>query len=203
MPVSEEIPKATTTTPPATSATPATPPPRVPPRIPAAATGAARGAKPQAATAPAPARHEGPSRLSLTALLGALWAPLFFLMLLLSFVQLQSATIWQRPLQLIVIPLGWAAPFATTVLGLLALGNIQRSNGAQYGLSLALFCAMLFPLGLLDGIVFWVCWQVGDAMGAPAILFRQAIPTVLCVLGDYYLVTRAWAAVQPTTPGGR
>ena len=190
MPVSEQNPKTTPAPVPAS---------RVPPRMPVQATGAApaAGAKPQAAP-----RHEGPSRLSLTALMGALWAPLFFIMLLLSSVQLQSTTSWQRPLQLIVIPLGWAAPFATTVLGLLALGNIQRSNGAQYGLSLALFCAMLFPLGLLDGIVFWTCWQVGDAMGAPAVIFRQAVPTVLCVLGDYYLVTRAWAAVQPT-PGGR
>jgi hypothetical protein len=73
--------------------------------------------------------------LSITALIGALWAPLFFIMLLLSSVQLQTPTSWQRPLQLIIVPLGWAAPFATTVLGLLALGNIQRSNGGQYGLS--------------------------------------------------------------------
>jgi hypothetical protein len=141
-------------------------------------------------------------------LIGAIWAPLFFIMLLLSSVQLQTPTSWQRPLQLIIVPLGWAAPFATTVLGLLALGNIQRSNGAQYGLSLALFDSLLFPLGLIDFILFWLCWQLANTIGAPDmmgtatsnLIFHQAMPTVLCVLGDYFLVTRAWAAVQPVAP---
>jgi hypothetical protein len=162
----------------------------------------------QAAARPAPVRHQGPARLSITALIGAIWAPLFFIMLLLSSVQLQSPTSWQRPVQLIIVPLGWAAPFAATVLGLLALGNIQRSNGAQYGLSLALFDALLFPLGLIDFIVFWLCWQLATTINAPDmmgtgtsnLIFHQAIPTVVCVLGDYFLVTRAWAAVQPAPP---
>jgi hypothetical protein len=113
--------------------------------------------------------------------------------------------------QLVIIPLGWAAPFATTVLGLLALGNIQRSNGSQYGLSLALFDALLFPLLLLDFIVFWLSWQIGNALvsgevmsvGLSNLIFHQAIPTIVCVLGDYYLVTRSWAAVQPEPPAGR
>ena len=166
------------------------------------------------AAPPAPPRTPGDSRLSLTALAGALWAPLFFIMLLLSSVQLevkpgQAPPIWQRPVQLVVIPLGWAAPFATTVLGLLALGNIQRSHGAQYGLSVALFDAMFFPLLLVDFLVFWLSWQIANAIGAPDmmgqaatnLIFHQAIPTVLCVLGDYYLVNRAWAAVQPDATG--
>jgi hypothetical protein len=158
--------------------------------------------------APAAPRHHGPARLSLTALVGAIWAPLFFVMFLLSTVKLESATTWQQPLQLIVVPLGWAAPFATTVLGLIALGNIQRSNGAQYGLSLALFDAMLFPLGLLDFFVFFLFWQIASTIGSADwlgaatsnLIFHQAIPTIVCVLGDYYLVTRAWAAVQPVPP---
>jgi len=29
------------------------------------------------------------------------------------------------------------------------------------------------------------------------VIFRQALPTIICVLGDYFLVTRAWAVVKP------
>jgi hypothetical protein len=156
---------------------------------------------------PARPPHHGPARLSIVALLGAIWAPFFFAMLILSAVQIavqpgQAAPVWQQPVQLVLLPLGWAAPFATTVLGLLALGQIQRSNGATYGLSLALFDALFFPLLLVDALIFWVCWLLADATrdSLPPIVFRQAVPTIICVLGDYFLVLRAWAAVQPTTP---
>ena len=153
---------------------------------------------------------KGTPKLSLVALLGAIWAPLFFVMLILSAVELniqpgQAAPAWQQPVQLVLIPLGWAAPFATTVLGLLALGQIQRSNGATYGLSLALFDSLLFPLLLIDALVFWFCWQVHAAVAdsLPPVVFRQAVPTIVCVLGDYFLVLRAWAAVQPEAPAAR
>jgi hypothetical protein len=141
-------------------------------------------------------------RLSLTALFGAIWAPLFFLLLLLSAVEVTER--WQTILNFTLLPLGITAPFATTVLGLLALGRIQRSAGRHYGLSLALFDALLFPLLLLDLLIFWAFWQIDYALvadrtmapAASALIFRQALPTIVCVLGDYFLATRAWAAVQ-------
>src|SRR5438067_6084599 len=61
-------------------------------------------------------------RLSWIAVIGAAWAPMFLLMIVLSQVQIavqlepgQSAPMWQVVLGYVVPPLGWAAPFATTV----------------------------------------------------------------------------------------
>ena len=111
---------------------------------------------------------------------------------------------WVSIYDYLVLPLGWSAPLAATVLGLLAMGEIQKSNGEKYGLSLALFDALLFPLLLLDALVFWVYRQIADALilqevVSPGLIaqFGAAVPVVIIILGDYYLATRAWAAVQP------
>jgi hypothetical protein len=154
--------------------------------------------------------HARNARLSLLALVGALWGSLFFVMLALSSIQLTLAPdaadpAWRGLLNFTLLPLGFTAPIATTVLGLLAIGRIQRSEGHLYGLSLALFDALLYPLMLLDILIFWIGFQIdhllvsrGLLSGATAaILFRQALPTIICVLGDYYLATRTWSAVQP------
>ena len=58
-----------------------------------------------------------------------------------------------------------AAPFGTTILGFVAIGHIRRSTGELYGLPLAVFDALLFPLLLLDvlllaagsGLAYPVC----------------------------------------------
>jgi len=46
-----------------------------------------------------------------------------------------------------------AAPFGTTIFGFVAIGQIRRSAGNLYGLPLAVFDALLFPLLLLDGLI--------------------------------------------------
>ena len=150
----------------------------------------------------------GAAKLSLTALIGAIWATLFPLMLGLSSIPINvvggQPPVWHTILQLIAVPLGWSAPFATTVLGLMAIGRIQKSQGRVRGLSLALFDALLFPMLLLDFLVFWLCWHVTDQLVAQeaitppiAKLINQALPTVAVVLGDYFVAVRAWVAVQP------
>jgi len=49
--------------------------------------------------------------------------------------------------------LGLSAPFGTTILGIVAISHIRRSAGRIYGMGLALFDAVLFPLILLAGLI--------------------------------------------------
>ena len=50
---------------------------------------------------------------------------------------------------LIMLPLGLTAPFGTTILGIVSIGDIRHSAGGLYGLPLALADALLFPLLVL------------------------------------------------------
>lgn len=153
----------------------------------------------RAAAQPAPRTARRPrvkGTLSKLAIAGAAWAPLFFLMLILGR--------WQTPLNVALQPLGWSAPIATTVLGLMAIGSILKSGGAKYGLSLALFDTMLFPLLILNALIVWVARQMAiqliqQDVTSPAVadaMIGQIFPVLAIILGDYYLVRRAWAALR-------
>ena len=180
-------------------------------------------------TVPAPARsapaatpppkrrtqYHPDARLSVLAIIGVAWASLFFLMLILSAARGNSPPLpevrppfWHALLDYVIQPLGWSAPIATTVLGLLAIGQIQKAEGAKYGLSLALFDALLFPLLLLDGFIYWVYRQGAEALIVQDVLSADliarvgpAIPVVIIILGNYYLATRSWAAIQDDGEG--
>ena len=162
---------------------------------------------------PARRAHSHPdAKLSLLAVLGVAWASLFFLMFILAAARGEPLNLpevrpplWHAVLDYVIQPLGWVAPFATTVLGLLAIGQIQRSRGTKYGLSLALFDALLFPLLLIDFVALWLCRQGAAAViqqdvMSPAVadaVLGQIVPILVIILGDYYLATRSWSAIQP------
>ena len=108
-----------------------------------------------------------------------------------------------------------AAPFGTTILGFVAIGQIRRSDGKLYGLPLAAIDALLFPLLLLDflimvvvaAVVMMVLMLCGGPRGAGGELM-SALPTALTLLislpiiawVDYRIARAAWrmiAGVQP------
>jgi hypothetical protein len=63
------------------------------------------------------------------------------------------APIWASPMLLLLMVPAFLAPFGTTILGVIALSQIRRSNGRIYGLGLALFDALFFPLILLGAFI--------------------------------------------------
>jgi hypothetical protein len=176
--------------------------PRVAPTLKTTPASAPAATAPAGAAADATPQYAGPTRLSLTAVVGGIWSLLFPVMII---VMMLLDTSSGRAAQMLKITqlLGWSAPFATTVLGLLAIGRIQRSGGRLYGLSLALFDALLFPLLLLDLIIVWICWRINDTLRQQGgisppieVLIRDIIPTIAVILADYFLVVQAWAALR-------
>jgi hypothetical protein len=134
-------------------------------------------------------------RFSRKAIIGAAWAPFFFIFVLGSLMtvsveshptmvmvehpssgfleadgtphgdrQIESASLrgetWAgiglKMLFLVMLPLGLAAPFGTTILGLIAISDIRHSDGRLYGLPLAVADALLFPLLVLDVLLVWI-----------------------------------------------
>ncbi len=130
------------------------------------------------AAAPASPVQASEARLSWLALCGAIWAPAFFVTVLLFFYSTKpeihgpdsppsDPAWWQWVLRLTLLPLGVLAPFGTTLLGAVAIPRIKRSNGKLYGLRLAAADALLYPLIviflLVEVIVSFILKTILDA----------------------------------------
>lgn len=115
-------------------------------------------------TPPAVRQLPAEARFSRLAIWGAIWAAVFFVFALPSFFIVSVRIEGQpegRPLvgelfRYVVIAaalVGMAAPIGTTLLGWIAVSQIRRAPSRIYGLGLALFDGILFPLLTLN-IIF-------------------------------------------------
>ena len=98
----------------------------------------------------------------------------------------------------------FAAPFGHTILGWVAVGQIRRSAGKIYGLGLAVFDGLLFPLLALDGLMGWWIFLLIDGLarhqhpeGAaanPSGVLIISIPVILVV--NFIIIRAVWRAVN-------
>ena len=140
-------------------------------------------AAPARAAAPVAASTAGPSRFSVKAIVGACWAPMIFMFLLMFYARVSYAPpgqVRQEPSWLLLalmyttVPLGIAAPFATTILGWMAVSDIRRSQGRLHGMWLALFDGLFFPLIALAALVWWFwSWLFHDVIRAALVARPQ------------------------------
>ncbi|MCE5229922.1 hypothetical protein LLG95_10045 [bacterium] len=99
-------------------------------------------------------------KFSITAVVGAIWAPFFFVTLIKMLIgfNIENYFTLILPTYLLNIGvlgvIGLLAPFGTTILGWVAVSQIRHSRGRVYGLGLALFDGLFFPLMLLDALFF-------------------------------------------------
>ncbi len=175
-----------------------------------------------------PLRKELPSpqpvpeaRLSRTAVAGAIWAGVLLLALVPSFIvtkMVDSSSApsgpewWQTLLAFTLLPLGLTAPLGTTLLGWISVAQIRRSAGKLYGLGIAVFDGLLFPLLLLDILigallgylaVFVVALLKGASVDSVSINWSAgdyllwALPTLLIVgLVDWWIIRKVWRSVS-------
>jgi hypothetical protein len=154
-------------------------------------------------------------RFSRKAIIGALWAPFFFFVLVATFTvttvkieAISDAPASQPGLELgpllmtlfIGVP-GFLAPIGTTVLGIMAISDIRRSRGKIVGLPLAVADALLFPLLLLFAVIgavtMTIFWMPTDkpyaAWFSPLVAILALV--VALVLG-FFIVRATWRAAS-------
>ncbi len=108
------------------------------------------------------------SRFSRTAIVGACWAPFFFVASVLFLVtsdkipagEYHGPSLLQKLLAILLLVPGITAPFGTTILGWISVAQIRRSAGKLCGMWLAVFDGLLFPLLALDALICWAWTSV-------------------------------------------
>jgi hypothetical protein len=110
------------------------------------------------------------------------------------------ATVVGSSARLALFPLftvAFTAPFGTTILGLIAISQIRRSRGQLYGMPLAIFDTLVFPLLLLDVLIVGLTTEV-LTHGANAVQSAVAVAIALAaaIVADVWIVRRVRDAVK-------
>lgn len=134
-------------------------------------------------------------RISRAALIGAIILP-FGLFLGLYFIPVSARTTpappatWQIILRYTLLPLSILAPFISTILGFIGISDIRNSKGKKYGMPLAIFVALFYPIIIITLVLLTIGWLfLGNIEG------WDIIPVVwffLVLVIDYILIRLVW-----------
>ena len=159
-------------------------------------------------------------RFSRKAIMAACW-PLFSVLALIYYSRSHHAIYppgFMMPWWLIIIyALGFTAPFGTTILGWVAVTQIRRSAGNLYGLWLAVFDGLLFPLLVLNLLIgdftYAILLAIGklvapDLHGGPGTGLVILFSLLIAIPFDWLIIRRVWRVVNkdgavapPAEPG--
>jgi len=103
-----------------------------------------------------------------------------------------------------LLAVAFTAPFGATILGLIAISQIRQSLGKLYGMPLAIFDTLVFPLLLLDALIVGgttaVMTRAGTA-GAAQTAVATLIGIAAAIVADVWIVRRVRDAAN-TMPVG-
>ena len=138
-------------------------------------------------------------KVSRLAIIGAMLLPFGFFLILL-FVPInasttpQSPSTWQIVLRFTLLPLAVIAPFASTALGFASISQIRNSNGSIYGLPLAVFVSLFYPIIVLDLILAFLGWTFLGRIEGLSILPLAWFFLILVI--DYLIIRFTWRAAK-------
>jgi serine/threonine protein kinase len=89
--------------------------------------------------------------------------------------------------------LGTLCLLFSPILGWVAVSQIRRSEGRLYGMWLAVFDGLLFPLLALDGLVVFVCFREESSDIHP---FRILLGLFVILATNTLIIRRVWRAVN-------
>ena len=144
-------------------------------------------------------------RLSRIAILGVVWAVMFWVTGLTLRISPAYDSFTKFILTIWAIVFGVAPLLGTTILGYVAIRQIRHSAGRLYGLGLAVFDLLFFPLLLLNfAFASPYLWGMRELQrtGLPwsyeVILWGVGglVVLVLCVLADIWIVRRVWRKIR-------
>ncbi len=115
---------------------------------------------------------------------------------------------WAQMLGYAFVLPGELAPFAVTLLGWLAVSQIRRPEARVYGMWLAVFEGLLFPLLALDYGIAWFLFELGIALHFWTHNYGSRSDAVLSVCSvltwavvDFLIIRGVWRAVNRPAAG--
>ncbi len=97
-------------------------------------------------------------------------------------------------LSIVVGLIGLGAPVGCTVLGFMGIGKIRASGGRLYGLMLSVAVALLYPILIGDGLLFYAFDSVSGKTDLWRVLFLVWILIVIAL--DCVVIRAVWKAAH-------
>ncbi|MGB7158600.1 MAG: serine/threonine-protein kinase, partial [Tepidisphaeraceae bacterium] len=110
-----------------------------------------------------------------------------------------------------LLAIAFTAPFGATILGLVAINQIRQSRGRLYGMPLALFDTLLYPLLLLDTLIVGgmittgavaVSRSMRGEQRAIAVVLIVVVSVIIAIAADVWIVRRVRDAATSGAAAG-